>query len=353
MKNLIKTFILLLLVASCTKSPVDQNSQNLTYSFGGGVFLVNEGNFRAGNGSVSFNSYDSSKIYNDLFYKANGRPLGDVPNSIAIKGDKAYIVVNNSGKIEIADQATLESKGTITGLNSPRNISFINDYKAYVSSLYSDSVAILNLSDNSISGYINLRRSSESIAVAGNKAFISYWTEGKEIMVINTLNDKVVDSIEVGIEPESMAFDKYGMLWVLCNGGWARQNFAELVEINTVTNKVEKTIEFPTKEASPTCLKTDGAGQTLYYIDNGVRQMDIAATGLPNAAFIIPETGQYFYKIGINPANSDILVTDAVDFVQQGNLLLYSSDGKLISKMQAGIIPGSMFFKIKITSSTN
>jgi hypothetical protein len=91
----------------------------------------------------------------------------------------AYIVVNNSGKIEVTNQATLVSVATITGLISPRNISFINDYKAYVSSLYSDSVAIINLTDNSISGYINLRRSSETIAIIGNKAFISYWTEGK------------------------------------------------------------------------------------------------------------------------------------------------------------------------------
>jgi DNA-binding beta-propeller fold protein YncE len=350
MKNIVKIIIFLFLSVSCTKSPTDLNNQNLNFSFGGGVFVVNEGNFRSGNGSLSFYSYDSSKIYNDLFYSANGRPLGDVPNSMAIKGDKAYIVVNNSGKIEVLDQSTLESKATITGLISPRNISFINDYKAYVSSLYSDSVAIINLINNTISGYINLRRTSESIAISGNKAFISYWTEGKEIMVVNTLNDKVVDSIEVGIEPESMAFDKYGMLWVLCNGGWARQNYAELIEINPSSNYVEKTLVFSTKEASPTCLKTDGTGGTLYYLDNGVRQMDIGATELPNAPFIIPETGQYFYKIGINPANSDVFVTDAVDFVQQGNLLLYSSSGKLISVQKAGIIPGSMCFKIKINS---
>ena len=345
MKNLIKIVILLLIVDSCAKIP---NTQNLNYSLGGGVFVINEGNFRGGNGSLSFYSYDSSKIYNDLFYSVNGRPLGDVPNSMAIKGDEAYIVVNNSGKIEIIDQATLESKSTINGLISPRNISFINDYKAYVSSLYSDSVTIINLIDNSISGYINLRRTSESIGVAGNKAFISYWTEGKEIMVINTLNDKVVDSIQVGIEPESMAFDKYGMLWVLCNGGYTRQNYAELIEINTTSNSVEKTFVFPTKEDSPSCLKIDGTGQTLYYLDNGVRQMDINATDLPYVPFILPESGQYFYKIGINPINNDVFVTDAVDFVQQGYVLLYAESGKLISKLKAGIIPGSMCFKIII-----
>jgi DNA-binding beta-propeller fold protein YncE len=345
MKNLVKIIIFPLIITSCIKVP---NSQNLNFTFKGGVFIVNEGNYRSGNGSLSFYSYDSSKIFNDLFYSINGRPLGDVPNSMAIRGSNAYIVVNNSGKIEVTDQATLISKATITGLTSPRNISFINDYKAYVSSLYSDSVAIINLTDNSISGYINLRRSSEMIAIIGNKAFISYWTEGKEIMVVNTDNDKVVDSIEVGIEPESMTFDKYGMLWVLCNGGWARQNYAELVEINTSTNYVEKTFVFPTKDASPSCLKIDGNGQTLYYIDNGVRKMDISSTEIPSATFITPDSGQYFYKIAINPLNSDIFVTDAVDFAQQGYLLLYSSEGKLISTQKAGIIPGFMYFKLVI-----
>ena len=348
MKNLVKIVFLLLVVSSCGKEPTVPTTH---YSLGGGVYIINEGNYLAGNGSISFYSYDSTKLYNDLFYKANGRPLGDVPNAMAIKGDIAYIIVNNSGKIEIADQATLVSKGTITSLISPRNICFVSDYKAYVSSLYSDSITVINLSNNSIAGYINLRRTSESIAVAGNKAFISNWSGGDEIMVVNTLNDKVVDSIVVGKEPESMAFDKYGMLWVLCNGGWMRQNNAELMEINTRTNLVEKTLTFPTKEASPTCLKSDGNGQTLYYLDNGVRQLSINATELPPAPFIIPQTGQNFYQLGINPLNNDILVTDAVDYVQPGYLLLYSMTGNFLSKQQAGIIPGSMFFKLKLNNS--
>ena len=149
-----------------------------------------------------------SKVTNDLFYTVNGRPLGDVPNSIIINGDKAYIVVNNSGKIEVVDSTTLASIETISGLISPRYMTVINDNKAYVSSLYSDSVAIINLTNIAISGYINLRRTSEAITLVGNKAFISNWAGGKEVMVINTITDKLIDSIAVGIEPESMVVDR-------------------------------------------------------------------------------------------------------------------------------------------------
>lgn len=346
MKNLIKIVILCLSVVSCTKTPV---FPNINFSFGGGVYILNEGNFRGNNGSLSFYSYDSTKIFNDVYNTVNGETLGDVPNAMVIKGDKAYILVNNSGKIEVVDQNTIQSKTTIKGLISPRNMAVINDNKAYVSSLYSDSVAIINLADNIISGYINLRRTSEAIVIAGNKAFISNWAGGREIMVVNTINDVVVDSIEVGAEPESMAIDKNGMIWVLCNGGWMRQNNAELVQINSYTNTVEKTLIFPSKEASPTCLRIDGLRQTLYFLENGVKQMDIT-DGLPGASFIEQKTGQYYYKIAINPINGDILVTDAVDFAQMGYVMIYTDKGTFVTKQKAGIIPGSMCFRLRINS---
>lgn len=333
-------------LVSCIKTPVDPN---MNISFGGGVYILNEGNFRGNNGSLSFYSYDSTKIYNDVFRTVNGETLGDVPNAMVIKGDKAYILVNNSGKIEVVDQTTIQSKGTIKGLISPRNMAVINDNKAYVSSLYSDSVAIINLADNSISGYINLRRTSEAIVIAGSKAFISNWAGGKEVMVINTINDVVVDSIEVGAEPESMAIDKNGMIWVLCNGGWMRQNNAELIQINSLTNAVEKTLVFSSKEASPTCLRIDGLRQTLYFLENGIKQMSIT-DGLPGGSFIEQKTGQYFYKLAINPINGDIFVTDAVDFAQLGYVMIYTDKGTFVSKQKAGIIPGAMCFRLSINS---
>jgi YVTN family beta-propeller protein len=344
MKKSVLFVILSLVIISCSKEPTFPVSN---YSFGGGVLIVNEGNFRGVNGSLSFYSYDSSKITNDLFYTVNGRPLGDVPNSIITHADKAYIIVNNSGKIEVVNSSTLASVETITGLISPRYMTVINDNKAYVSSLYSDSVAIINLTTYAISGYINLRRTSEVITLAGNKAFVANWAGGKEVMVIDAVTDKLIDSISVGIEPESMVVDKQFMLWVLCDGGWDKQNNPELDVIDVFTNRVVKQYVFPTKEESPSCLKIDGSGQTLYYLDQGLKQMDISAGSLPQST-LVQELGAHFYKIAVNPINSDIFITDAVDFQQAGYVLLYKNNGLFVSKNKAGIIPGSMCFKLRI-----
>jgi len=339
-KNLL--FILILaLTISCTK-----NNDNGTDPFvaGTGVFIVNEGNFNGGNGSISFYSYDNGLIYNDLFEEANGRPLGDVPNSMTIAGDKAYIVVNNSGKIEVVNKSTVASLATIDGLNSPRNFAVVTNTTAYVTSLYSDSVAIINLAENIISGYINIRRSSESIIVTGKKAFVSNWVGGKEIMVIDILTNKLADSIQVGVEPESMVIDRNNMLWVLCNGGWERNNFAELDQINTTTNKVEKKLIFASKLSSPVSLAINGTGDALFYLENGVNKVNLAFPILPTSP-LIPQTDHLFYKLGIDPVSNYIMVTDAIDYKQQGFLLFYQPDGTLFISNYAGIIPGSMCFK--------
>lgn len=347
---MMKTVIFIIsciLLMSCVKNhdkPVG------TFLSGNGVFILNEGNFMGGVGSLSFYSYDSAKIYNDLFENINGWPIGSVPNSMELKDVNGYVVVNNSNKIEIINKNTLESVKTINGLNSPRNISFADNGKAYVTSEYSDSVIIINLSENTISGYINLRRFSEAIVTTAGKSFITNWvgpnfTSGKEVMVVNTSTNQVVDSIEVGFEPESVVVDKNNMVWVLCNGGYLRNNFAELIGINSSTDKIEKRLVFSTKQESPTCLQIDGTGETLYFLDSGIRQMKITDSELPVTA-LIPESGHSFYKLGINPVNSDIFVTDPVDYQKKGLVLYYKKEGTFVSSQIADIIPSSMCFKL-------
>jgi DNA-binding beta-propeller fold protein YncE len=169
-------------------------------------------------------------------------------------------------------------------------------------------------------------------------------------MVINTANDQVTDSIEVGQEPESMVVDQNNILWVLCNGGWKRDHYAELIGISTLNNTVEKRFTFPSIDDSPTCLQISGDRRTLYYLLNGVRKMSIDAGALPSGIFI-PQAGYSFYRIAVNPVNNEIFVTDAVDYQRKGNILRYNSAGALLSVLPADIIPGNMCYKYNPDSS--
>lgn len=334
------------LTISCTK----ENEQFILYPAGfnpsgsKGLFLLNEGNFNKGNGTLSFYSYDSMKIFNDVFTIINNRPLGDIPNSMTISDDKAYIIVNNSGKIEVLDTADLKSVATIRGIISPRNISFVNNSKAYVTSLYSDSVTIIDTKSDEIQGFIDIRHTTESIITILSKTYVANWSGGNKIFIIDNTADIVIDSVEVGMEPESMVCDSNKKLWILCNGGWARQNNAELCCYNTQTGIIDRRLIFPTLDDSPFCLKIDGSGETLFYLNNGVWKINIYDTELPAREFI-PESEHLFYRISVNHANGDILVTDVVDYQQKGYLLRYDSTGDLISEDQADIIPGAMCYK--------
>ncbi len=338
-------FFALALLSSCIKDsdPVVTGLER-AYLSGNGVFIMNEGNFRSGNGSLSFFSYDSMKIYNNIFREANDRPLGDVPYSIGLNGNTAFILVNNSDKVEVASLSGMKSVTTIEKIVSPRYISFINSQKAYVTSLYSDSIRIIDLHSKTATGYIPLENTSESIVTASSRAYAANWTGGSKIFVINTLTDEVTDSIDVGIEPESMVVDRNNTLWVLCNGGWKRENYAELVAVNTSTNTINRRLTFPSLSDSPTCLQIDGSGQFLYYLHDGVRRMDIGSEALPATAFI-PQSGYFFYRMGVNPFNNEIFVTDARDYLQKGIVLRYSPDGSLLSLLEADLIPGNLFFK--------
>jgi YVTN family beta-propeller protein len=343
-KTLALVIAVILIISCCKKSSYPEPGSVEAIIKGEGVFIINEGNFLAGNGSLSFYSYGTEKLYNDIFYQANGRSLGDIPNSMSISGNKGYIVVNNSGRIEVVDKNTLLSVITIEGLISPRNILLINSNKAYVSSLFSTSLAIIDLQTNSVSGDIRIRRSSEAMVLLGDKAYVSSWYSGKDVMVLNTTTDKVVDSVEVAPEPESMVLDKYNKLWVLCSSGYTKQNFAELIVVNTTTDEIEKRFVFPSKSLSPSCLQINRTKDSLYFIENGLWRMGIQSLALPDKPFKL-SNGKQIYKLGIDPRNGRIFYTDALDYQQKGYVLQINPDGRTIDSCRAEIIPGSFCFK--------
>ncbi|MDX9811852.1 MAG: hypothetical protein RBU28_05660 [Bacteroidales bacterium] len=340
--NKIILFLFFVVFAVSCSDPDD--GQTAYYLRGEGAFIINEGNFRWGNGSLSFYSYDSSRIYNAVFESVNGRPLGDVPFSMTQSEKSLFIVVNNSGKIEIANTGTLRTSATIDSLVSPRFICLINGSKAYVTSLYSDSLVIFNPSTARVTGFINLECTSESIIKTGDKVYVANWSGGNELIVLDPLNDRISSRIEVGAEPESMVIDRDNGLWVLCSGGWSGDSMAELVRIDTETDQVATRLVFPDRTHYPSSLNINKTGDTLYFIDNGVRRMSINDPGLPSVPFIEGDN-HYFYRLAINNANGEIFVTDAVDFSSRGYVIRYDRRGELIEELEADIIPGAVNFK--------
>lgn len=308
---------------------------------GEGFFILNEGNYLAGNGSISFYSTGSQEIHNDLFNARNERALGDIPSFISVDGSRGFIIVNNSGTVEVVNMLTMESLATITGLDSPRQM-VIHGRKGYISSLYSGEVTVIDLDNMDVSGTFDIGCSSESMAITGGKLFTAHWSGGNKIVVTDIGTGEVITSVTVGLEPESMALDRDNKLWVLCTGGWNGEEIPRLVKINTSTYEKEAEMFFRTVTDNPSSLVINAAGDTLYFLDEGIRRMPVTAAALPAEAFI-PAGERLFYKLA--PGMGGLIgVTDAIDYQQRGDFLLYDSHGELVDSEQAGIIPGFMYF---------
>jgi YVTN family beta-propeller protein len=327
------------------------NTQGSKYNAGDGVFILNEGNFGQGNGSLSFLRFDSSKIENDIFFQTNNRPLGDVPFSMSIIGENAWIAVNNSAKIEIVALKDLSQVATIEGFSSPRFILEVAENKAYVSDLYGDEISVLDTKNYSISGKISLGYSSEQMVLANDLVFVAFWSnyafpafENNKVFIINPANDQLTDSIEVGKEPNSMVVDKNMKIWVLCSGGFMNEEIPTLQQINPETLEVKVIFTFGDIQSSPSSLCINGTRDTLFFINSGIYRMSIAENKVPELP-LIPEQEHLYYQISVDPKTSDIYATDAIDYQQNGLILRYKPDGTFIDFHHAGIIPGQMIFR--------
>ncbi len=335
---------------------------------GVGVFIVNEGNFMYGNASLSYYKPKTGQTLNNIFYNANALPLGDVAFSMSINDSLGYIVVNNSGKIYIINIRTFRYVAKITGFTSPRYILFVNKQKAYVSDLYAKAISIVNLKTNKITGSISLnnhnpdfyQHPSEQMIKFHERVFVNAWSYDNKVLIINSLTDRLVDSVEVTKQPNSMVIDKYNKLWVLSDGGTIGspygQEMAALTKIDAKSLKTEAVFLFKDMAASPSNLCINNGGDSLFFLYNdwsgsaianaGVYVMSIESKSLPVNS-LIPQDEKLFYALGIDPVNSSLYVSDAIDFVRSGKVYIFRPNGLPVDTLTTGIIPGDFCFKKK------
>jgi len=343
-----------LLLWACEKDDdqeVHQNDQNNNTNgdekpFDHGAFILNEGNFNQGNASLDFWDSDQQKLRSQVFKEVNGRPLGDVLHAMNTIDGHSYLIVNNSGKIEVINPATLESQQLMNGFPSPRRILKVADGKAYVTNFTlegASEISIVDLQDHAISGSIAVDGWKERLVKANNKVFVSQVKAGN-LLVIDPKEDAIMDTISLVKEVKHVAKDANGNLWALGNGGFEAKT-PRLYKIDPLTHEVLMELEFGSKQTSPGNLTLNAAKDSLFFLNEGVFTMPIQSTSLPSSP-VIREKDYSFYSIGVAPTGSEIYVSDAIDYVQKGMVLRFNrNDGKLIDSFRTGIIPGGFVFR--------
>lgn len=344
------TFYLLVLIwlgTACTKL---ENDPTVPPDFlGNGFFVLNQGNFTSGNASLSFFSEDSVKMINNLFYKRNNAPLGDVAQSISFWSDEAFIVVNNSAYIYVIDAHTGHFKRKLTELNSPRFIQFIDTDKAYISDFQLKGLFVFNPTTMQPLGIIETGKTTEAMVRVDNEVFVTNWSAynnkstNSTVQIINANLDQLIDSIVVAKEPNSIVVDKNKKIWVLCSGGFMNDEIPALFRIDPSGRNIEKRYNFPVLESSPEQLHINRAGDELYYLNGDVFNMHIDEDQLP-ATPVVRASGRNYSALAVHPDDQYIILSDAGNYVQNGWVFRFGRDGILIDSTQAGIIPGYIGF---------
>ena len=338
MKTKYLLFFLLLHAFSCKKD--SESTPNTFRATFGGVYISNEGVFQSGNASLSYFNPSEHAVVNNVFQLTNSESLGDICQSMALINNNLYVVVNNSGKIEVCDPFTMKRKAQITGLTSPRYVLAVGNTKAYVSDLYGNAITIINTNNNSIQGSIPFAGSSEQMLLLNNKVYVTNLLSDY-IYVINGTNDLIEDSLLISKGANSIRKDKNNKLWVTCGGDYTNVQ-AAIYRIDPVSKNIEFSSLFTvTDYLSKVCM--NATNDTVYFLNNGVRRMPVTDNTYPASPFIA-SSGNNFYGLSIDSVKNEIYLSDAINFSQAGKVFRYSTTGNLIDNFTVGISPGDFLF---------
>ncbi len=354
--NLQKSLYLLLAAGmiffiSCEK---EDNEPELK-GYARGVLISCEGAFNGNNGSVSWFDPDSGIVVNYLFEKVNGRPAGDVVQSVTIAGELAVIVANNSGKIEVVDLETFESVSTITGFSYPRYFACSGNGSGYLSNgSIEGHVYMIELESGTITDTIEVGMGPEQMVIAGQYLYVANsggWAFDNTVSVIDINTNEVTATIEAGDVPVALAADSYNNVWVLSRGRvvynetWTEiieETDSRLVRINTQTGEADRNIVTgtPGDGFNPSWLSVSPDGNTLYYGEaDGIYSLDVNGLHQPSEPLI---EGSFSFA-AFCQATGRIFALEITDYASPGKLHIYNGTA-LEETYETGIAPQGLAF---------
>lgn len=321
------------------------SNENTLGTFSSGVFVINEGNFLSDDGSISF--IDSEGVVqNNIFSENNASlPLGDVVQSMYVNDTTAFILVNNSNKVEVVNVNEMKLLHTISVVSLPRYMISDGDY-GYISEWVSFSdpgrISILDLHTYEILDTINVGFGAEALAIRNNKLYVSNNFENT-LSVINLSTREIIQTISVGPSPSAMVIDKNDDLWIICSGGYnadySLANNGLLVQLDA-NDKVLKEISLEMNVGGKLVTNVDSS---ILYFYSGTTVYSYALGDESHNTFIENTSAISFYGMGVSP-DGDIYIADSRSFQSLGSVYIYDHTGQEQAVFEVGRGPNGFVF---------
>ncbi len=334
-----------------------------------GMFLLNEGNMGSNKCTIDYFDYTSGQYKRNIFGESNPdvvMELGDGGNDVGVYGGKVYVVVNQSNLVEVMDASTFRHIAQISIPNG-RCLAFCGG-RVYVSSYagasYGDPefrkgyVAEIDTFSLEVVDTCGVGYQPEEMAVYGNKLYVAnsggycYPDYDSTVTVIDLTAFKVAKTIDVAVNLHRMEVDRErGLVFVSSRGDY--------YDIPSTVSVIDaQTDQVIMRMDDLPCADMALCGDSLYVYSTEfsyetyatvVRYAiyDIARQRVVTRNFITDGTeGQIVYPYGltVNPADGDIYIADAKDFMTPGTLFCYDRSGKLRWSVMTGDLPGHFAF---------
>ncbi|WP_288153130.1 DUF5074 domain-containing protein [uncultured Prevotella sp.] len=353
--------LLVLTAAGCRQDdtviyPDEQNTGAASSGSIKGMYVLNEGNMGSNKATLDYLDFATGTYSRNIYPSRNPgevMELGDVGNDIKIYGQRLWMSINQSNKVEVARAADAVSIGHVDIPNC-RSLAFDKGF-AYVSSyvgqvngrsvlgqVYKVDTASLRIVATCTVGY-----QPEEMAVVGNRLYVANsggynamqgMGYDRTVSVIDLSTFSVVKTISVAPNLFRVKADRYGSVWVSSRGDYASVP-SRLYEI--YNDEVVDSVDVPVDGF-------DIHGDSLVYYGNhhyGV--IDLRTGRIVNSDFIRQSPSDPIrtpYSIIVQPVTGDVFVMDATNYVSSGKLFCFSRDGKYKWSTWTGDIPGHACF---------
>jgi hypothetical protein len=338
--NTLVVLLLSLLIISCNKEKENEEMPKGKYSTG--LFIVNEGPFGSGTGTITFIS-ESGELVQDVYALENGGAfLGNIAQSMIKYKDKYFISVNNANKIVIVNASDFKFITEITGIELPRYFASDGD-RLFVSSWGADfnsgKIYELDGETNSIKASFETGGAPEEIHLTGRILYVplaSVLFSSREMRIhdINTPGFDLLDVHYLCDNPISIKSGPENHDYLLCRGNtdWNDpSNNSEGRIIRFLNGNFVGAFSVPNGSNS---LTSD-----LHYIAQGAVWNFI---GLDNGISIKRVEG-FYHRIGTGLNYFDLVLCDAGDFQSQGKIEILESGSTNKKEYSAGVIPGFVY----------
>ena len=318
-----------------------------------GVYILNSGNVRDSDANLIFYSYHNQEVTYNVFADQNDKGLGDTAQDMIVYGSKVYVAVFGSDLIYVLNKQGKEIGVIRSSTNQqPRNMTAYNG-NVYVT-YFDGYLAKIDTTSYQIESQVKVGRYPEYVREANNKLYVAnsggldYASElgyDKTVSVIDPVSMTVINTLEVVINPDKMAVDSDGSVFVVSNGDYS-----------TVPNTLQKidsqTDEVTILDINATYIATNG--NNLYYIySQWIPTGNEVTIGVYNTKSDKVITTQFIadgtlienpYSLSVDRSTGYVYIGTS-DYVSDGDMYVFNSQGKLLKMFDTkGLNPMGAYF---------